>query len=74
MGAMLGIGAGLTMAGAALGIGIGQGFAVGKGLEGMSRQPELSGKIQTSMIVGMAIMETIGVLAFVIAIMLTGKC
>lgn len=69
----LAIGAGMAMAGAALGIGIGQGFAVGKGLEGMSRQPELSGKIQTSMIVGMAIMETIGVLAFVISIMITGK-
>ena len=39
----------------------------------MSRQPEVAGKIQTGMIVGMAIMETIGVLTFVIAIMLSGK-
>ena len=41
--------------------------------QGMSRQPEVAGKIQTGMIVGMAIMETIGVLTFVIAIMLSGK-
>lgn len=67
------IGAGIIMGLAAIGIGIGQGFAVGKGLEGMSRQPEAAGKIQTAMIVGMAIMETIGVLAFVIAIILSGK-
>ena len=57
----------------ALGIGLGQGLALSKGLEGMSRQPEVAGKIQTGMIVGMAIMETIGVLTFVIAIMLSGK-
>ncbi len=67
------IGIGIIMGLAALGIGLAQGLVVSKGLEGMSRQPEAAGKIQTAMIVGMAIMETIGVLAFVIAIILTGK-
>lgn len=70
---IVGVGVGLIMGLAALGIGLGQGMALGKGLEGMSRQPELVGKIQSGMIVGLAIMETIGVLAFVIAIMLLGK-
>lgn len=69
----VGIGMGIIMGLAALGIGIGQGLALSKGLEGMSRQPEAAGKIQTGMIVGMAIMETIGVLSFVIAIMMSGK-
>lgn len=67
------IGAGLAIGLAALGIGIGQGVAVSKGLEAIGRQPEAEGKIKTNMIVGMAIMETIGVLAFVIAIMLSSK-
>lgn len=70
---LIAIGAGLAMCGAALGIGIGQGIGLGKGLEGVAKQPEASGTIRTTMIVGMAIMETIGVLAFVIAIILAGK-
>lgn len=70
---IVGIGAGLAIGLAALGIGIGQGVAVSKGLEAIGRQPEAEGKIKTNMIVGMAIMETIGVLAFVIAIMLSSK-
>ncbi len=69
----IGIGIGIIMGLAGLGIGLGQGIALSKGLEGISRQPEASGSIQTAMIVGMAIMETIGVLGFVIAIMLVGK-
>lgn len=69
----IGIGMGLIMGLAALGIGVGQGLAVSKGLEGISRQPEASGKIQTAMIVGLAIMETIGILGFVIAILMSGS-
>lgn len=69
----IGLGMGLIMGLAGLGIGLGQGIAVSKGLEGISRQPEAAGKIQTAMIVGMAIMETIGILGFVIAIMMFGK-
>lgn len=63
----------LAMGMAALGIGLGQGYALSKGLEGIARQPEASSKIQTAMIAGMALMETIGVLTFVIAIILTGR-
>lgn len=70
---IIAIGAGIAIGLAALGISIGQGFGLRGGLEGISRQPEASGIIRTTMIVGMAIMETIGVLAFVIAIMLVSK-
>lgn len=70
---LIALAAGLAMAFVGLGISLGQGHALGKGLEGISKQPEASNKIQTAMIVGMAIMETIGVLTFVIAIILTGK-
>ena len=58
---------------AAAGIGIGQGIGLGKALEGISRQPEEKSTIRTTMILGMAIMETVGVLSFVIAIMLFSK-
>ncbi len=67
------IGIALIMGLVGLGISIGQGIALAKGLEGISRQPEASGPIQTALIAGMAIMETIGVLSFVIAVMLVGK-
>lgn len=67
------LGAGIAMGLAAIGIGIGQGFGLGKGLEGISKQPEAGSTIRTTMIVGMAIMETIGVLTFVIAIILSSK-
>lgn len=70
---LVGLGAALAMGMVGLGISLAQGSALGKGLEGISKQPEAGGKIQTAMIVGMAIMETIGVLTFVIAIILTGK-
>ena len=70
---IIAIGAGIAIGLAALGIGIGQGLGLSKGLEGISKQPEASGTIRTTMIVGMAIMETIGVLTFVIAIMLSSK-
>ncbi|MBP3816233.1 MAG: ATP synthase F0 subunit C [Firmicutes bacterium] len=63
----------LAMGMACLGIGLGQGLGLSKGLEGISKQPEASNKIQTAMIVGMALMETIGILTFVIAIMLFSK-
>ena len=52
---------------------LGEGIGFIKGLEGISRQPEATSKIQTAMIVGMALMETIGILTFVIAIMLSNK-
>ena len=73
MGGLIGIGAGLAIGLAALGVGIGQGLVASSALSGMSSQPEISGKLTTTMIVGMAIMETALVLAFVIAIMLFGK-
>ena len=70
---IIAIGAGIAMGLAALGIALGQGLGLSKSLEAIAKQPEASGDIRTTMIVGMAIMETIGVLTFVIAIMLSGK-
>lgn len=73
MTSIIAIGAGLAMGLAAIGIALGQGIIGSKAVESIARQPEAQGSIRTTMIVAMAIMETIGVLTFVIAIILTGS-
>jgi F-type H+-transporting ATPase subunit c len=56
------IGAGLAVLGAGLGIGL-----IGKGAtEGIARQPEASGKIQTAMIISAALIEGVALFAAVI--------
>jgi F-type H+-transporting ATPase subunit c len=55
---------------AALGGGIGQGIAVSKAVEGIARQPEASGKIQTLLLVGLAFIESVVIYVLVIALIL----
>ena len=59
------IGAGLCMGIGAIGPAIGEGNAVGKALEGMARQPEMAGKIQTAMFIGIAFVEALALIGFV---------
>lgn len=70
---LIAIGAGLAIGLAAIGIALGQGILAGKAMESMGKQPEAMSGIRSSMIIAMAIMETIGVLSFVIAILLASK-
>lgn len=55
---------------AAFGIGLGQGTAAGKAAEAVARQPEESGKILQTMLVGQAIAETTGIFTFILSICL----
>lgn len=64
------LGAGLCMGIGAIGPAIGEGNAVGKALEAMARQPEMSGKLRTNMILGCAITETTGIYSLVISLLL----
>ncbi|MFL0250487.1 ATP synthase F0 subunit C [Clostridium neuense] len=64
------LGAGLAAIGC-LGGGIGTGNAAGKAVEAVGRQPEASGKIMSTMIVGAALSEATSIYAFLIAILLT---
>ena len=64
------LGAGLCMGLGAIGPAIGEGNAVGKALEGMARQPEVSGNLRTNMILGCAITETTGIYSLVVALLL----
>ncbi|MGI9456307.1 MAG: ATP synthase F0 subunit C [Aeoliella sp.] len=57
-----GIGAGLAL----IGIGLGIGRIGGQAVEGMSRQPEAAGTIQTNMIIAAALVEGAGFFALVI--------
>ncbi len=63
------IGAGLALI-AGIGPGIGQGFAAGKAVESVARQPEARGLITTTMLVGQAVSESTGIYAFVFALIL----
>ncbi|MEW6097232.1 MAG: ATP synthase F0 subunit C [bacterium] len=62
--------AGLGIGIAAIGAGIGQGIATSKAVEGIARQPEASGKIMTTLILGLALMESLVLYALFIALVL----
>ena len=49
---------------------LGQGKAAAAALEAISRQPEAASKIQTAMIIGLALIESLVIYAFVIALIL----
>lgn len=63
------LGAGIAMIGG-LGSGVGQGIAAGKGAEATGRNPEAAGKIRSIMVLGIALAETTGIYALVVALLL----
>ena len=69
----LAIGAGIAIGIAAAGGGMGQGRAAAAALEGIARNPGAAGKLNGPMILGLALIESLVIYAFVIAIMLTLK-
>ena len=66
----IGIGAGMAIGFAALGCGIGQGLAASGAVQGIARNPGAAGQIQTPMIIGLALIESISLYGFVIGILL----
>jgi F-type H+-transporting ATPase subunit c len=57
----------------ALGAGIGNGLIVSRTVEGVARQPELRGQLQTLMFIGVALVEALPIIAVVIAFMAFGQ-
>ena len=55
---------------AGLGPGIGEGYAAGKAVEAVARQPEAKGNIISTMILGQAVAESTGIYALVVALIL----
>jgi F-type H+-transporting ATPase subunit c len=58
---------------AALGTGLAMGNAISSALQGTARNPEAAGKIQTMMIIGLALIESLCIYALLICFMLLGK-
>ena len=69
----LGLGAGLGIGIAAGVAGIGQGIATAGALDGIARNPGAASKIQTPMIIGLALIESLVIYALLIAFLLQGK-
>lgn len=55
---------------AAFGAAVAQGFAVGKAVEGISRQPEARGMIMSALIIGLAFIESLALYALLVSIIL----
>jgi len=69
----IGLGAGLGI-GIAAGIaGMGQGRATAAALDGIARNPSAASAIQTQMIIGLALIESLVIYALLIAFLLQGK-
>jgi F-type H+-transporting ATPase subunit c len=64
------VAAGIGMALAAGLCGLGQARAIAAALEGIARQPGAAARIQTAMIIGLALIESLAIYTLVIAIIL----
>lgn len=70
---MAAIGAGIAIGLAALGGGLGQGKAASAALDSIGRNPSAAGKLFVPMILGLALVESLVILSFIIALQLVGK-
>jgi F-type H+-transporting ATPase subunit c len=70
---MVGVGAGIGAGLAVIGAGLGIGRIGGQAVEGMARQPEAAGRIQTAALILAALIEGVAFFGVVIAFQLAGK-
>ena len=64
------LGAGLSMGFGAIGSGIGSGFPGGQACLGMARQPAMTSRLTTNMLIGSAVCQTPAIFSMVVALML----
>jgi ATP synthase F0 subunit c len=64
------LGAGLCMGLGAIGSGVGSGFPAGAACKGMSRQPAMSSRLTTNMLIGSAVCQTPAIFSLVVAFIL----
>ena len=64
------IAAGIGMGLGSFGTGIGQGLAIKAACEGVARNPGASGKILTTMMIGLAMIESLAIYVFVVAMII----
>jgi F-type H+-transporting ATPase subunit c len=65
---MAALAAGIAIGIAALGTGIGQGMGLKGATEGIARNPGASGKITTTLIIGLAMIESLAIYALLVAL------
>lgn len=70
---MMAVGAGLAAGLSVVGAGIGIGLIGGHAVEGMARQPEAAGKIQTAALIFAALVEGVAFFGAVIGFMVQNK-
>ncbi|ACF07005.1 ATP synthase C chain [Metamycoplasma arthritidis] len=63
------VAAGLAIMGAGV-VSVGQGMAVAKAVEAIGRNPEATSKIRSTLIMGLAIVETASIYCFIIALLI----
>lgn len=73
MGALALVAAGIVFGLGALGAGIGNGLIVGRTVEGIARQPELRGTLQTTMFIGVGLVEAMPIITLVLAFLFMGR-
>ena len=62
--------AGFGIAIAAFGCGLGQGMGLKAAVEGIARNPESSGKVTVTMLIGLAMIESLCIYALVVSLIL----
>ena len=67
--AAIALGSGIALVAGGL-VGIGEGYAAGKAVEAMARQPEMEGQIRTTMLVGQAVSESGAIYALAVVLLL----
>jgi F-type H+-transporting ATPase subunit c len=70
---LMAIGAGLAAGLAVIGAGIGIGMVGGRAVEGMARQPEAAGRVQTAALILAALIEGAALFGVVIGFQIQGK-
>lgn len=70
---LLALAVGLGLPIAVIGGALGQGKAAAAALEGMARQPEAMGKMQTAMILALAFIESLVIFTFVFLFLMKGS-
>jgi len=62
--------AAIAMGLAAIGAGVGNGLIISRTVEGIARQPELRGTLQTVMFIGVGIVEVVPIISVVIGFLI----
>ncbi|MCI1902791.1 F0F1 ATP synthase subunit C [Enterococcus hirae] len=64
------IAASIAVFGAAIAAAYGNGHVISKTIESMTRQPEMSGQLRSTMFIGVGLIEAVPILGIVIALLL----